>query len=203
MPTYQFGNAFDLKDITCLTCKEVVKCNFDKLTYCPIFRFNRTYMGLHQRINCRSCIKDFTSIDSEILGQVPTRIVERFPFVAPIRGPGVHVVMMIYQFVTLNLKQTSVGIFLDSIKQYSLQHTREILRLRKCLAVEYNGFVRWNNHFRTARINGEGVLQNMGENKNIRCSEMAIGSDTSDTKSVLQNLFFDSYQRFPATNRDS
>ena len=134
MPTYQFGNAVDLKDITCLKCKEVGKCNLDKLTYRPMLHFNRTIWVLHHRIKCRSCKKSFTSIDSEFLEQLPTRIVERFPFVAPIRGPGVHE-MMIYQFVTLNLKQTGFGTFVDSINQmHRLHHTRDTLSYYDCVS---------------------------------------------------------------------
>ena len=57
-------------------------------------------LGMSSALQCCQCKKTFTTIDLRFLKQLPTCVVERFPFYTMKRGPGVHQ-SLVLQFISL------------------------------------------------------------------------------------------------------
>ena len=83
-----------------------------------MFYFDRIVWILHHRMQCQKsdCKKTFASIDPRFLSQLPTRVVERFPFITTIGGAGIHQAM-IFNFVNLMTKGLMYGTYTKSINE--------------------------------------------------------------------------------------
>ena len=117
MPSEQFGTQVDFSKIKCIHgCNG---CNVKKhgtLCWRPMFRLEGIVWVLHQRLQCCECKKSFTTIDPNFLSQLPTRVVERFPFFCTRRGPGIHN-SLIFHFISLIGKGIMYGSYVDSINE--------------------------------------------------------------------------------------
>jgi len=134
-PTKQFGLQVDLKQMKCAECK---KCSLKLHQYAwrPMFQFEKIIWVLHHRIECqeKGCKKTFASIDPRFLSQLPTKIVERFPFVTTIGGPGIHQ-SMIFHFVHLLTKGIMYGTYAKSINElHNIRYACDTISYYDCAA---------------------------------------------------------------------
>ena len=117
LPFSQFDKMLNMKSLACIRCGERKgSLKLDEIIYRPMFHFDQQVWVLHHTVLCKCCGKRRSTIDSKFISQFPTVVVQRFPFVAPIRGPGVHV-SMIHQFCSLTTKQVMFGTYSDTINE--------------------------------------------------------------------------------------
>ena len=116
-PTYQFSTLMSLDSIACPCCKTVGKLKLNEWIYRPMFQFYEQVWVLHDVIQCKSCWGRCSSIDPIFMSQLPAQIVHRFPFVALIRGSGVHV-SMVCHFCTVAMKQVMFGTYTNQINDH-------------------------------------------------------------------------------------
>lgn len=115
LPTYQF-DAVNMSNICCWKCSNTGSVSLNEIKFRPMIYFDRICWLLHHTIKCGECGKCSSTIDSKFLSQLPTTVVDRFQFVAPIRGPGVHI-SMVRQFCHLAGKQIMFGTYVDNINE--------------------------------------------------------------------------------------
>ena len=86
--------------------------------YCfrQMFELSKVTHLFHRRILCGACNHSTAEIDSRILSQLPTRVVERFEFVTTVTGPGIHE-SLLYSFVNLMTKAVFFGTFVKMVNE--------------------------------------------------------------------------------------
>ena len=142
IPTRQFPNLVCLQEMKCVrkdcSCAQG-KLKLDKYIWRPMFYFDRIVWVLHHSILCGACNRRFPSIHPHFLAQLPTKVVERFPFVAPMRGPGVHQ-MMIFQSVNLLTKQIGFGTYASCINEmHRIRHSQDMVSYYDCVFDKMEG----------------------------------------------------------------
>ena len=117
MPFDYFGTAVDIKSINCVHdgCNS---CSLKKLALAwrPVICIDKVAWVLHHRIQCKDCKKTFSTIDPKFLAQLPTRILERFPFMTGKKGPGIHQ-SLVFHFISLIGKGIMYGTYANSINE--------------------------------------------------------------------------------------
>jgi len=112
----------DIKNIKCIHgCKgtgmqerQAVKLH----SYCwsPMICMDHRAWVYHQRLICNCCKKTFTTINPAFMSQIPTRVVERFPFFTTRRGAGIHEAL-VFQFISLVGTGVIFGSYVKSINE--------------------------------------------------------------------------------------
>ena len=100
-PMDSFGTMVDLKRIKCIRCKKSNCLQKKDIAWRPMICHDKVTWVLHNRLKCKDCGGSFASIDPDFLSQLPTRIVERFPFVTRKVGPGIHQYLVCNQRASL------------------------------------------------------------------------------------------------------
>ena len=109
LPFDQFGHLLQLSMLSCVNKMCDSKCFRTKgLYWRPMFHYDKIDWVLYQRVHCKKCNKTVGTIDERLLATLPTRIIERFPYIVPREGPGLHE-SMIYMFSNLVTKQIVFG----------------------------------------------------------------------------------------------
>jgi hypothetical protein len=122
MPMDMFGTSVDLGTLKCIHGCEGHGGNAPNIkkhgsfAWRPMFCMDSITWVLHQRLECCQCKKTFTTIDPAFLPQLPTRVVERFPFFTSKRGPGIHQ-SIIFHFISLVGKGIMYGSYVNSINE--------------------------------------------------------------------------------------
>ena len=105
-----------MKNIDCIYgcgCGKLKPSNYQ---WRPMFYFDKIVWILHNRVHCQSCGCTFASIDPRFLAKLPTRVTEKFPFVATSGGSGIHQ-SMIFQFTDLVKQGIMYGTYVNNINQ--------------------------------------------------------------------------------------
>jgi hypothetical protein len=130
LPFLQFhrwvGNSPAQKDaFKCVHCKVAGKLNSNGYYWRPMHHPTlSTVWCLHRRYVCTDCKCTFAEIDPRFLKQLPTPVVERFPFLSSRHGPGLHE-SMLYQFLHLATKGILFGTYVNMVnEQKRLQHSQ-------------------------------------------------------------------------------
>jgi len=71
---------------------------------------------LHRRLKCKECNGTFAEIDPRFLAQLPTPVVEAFPFITSSKGPGIHQVLLL-QFNYLATKGIMYGTYTNMVNE--------------------------------------------------------------------------------------
>jgi hypothetical protein len=117
IPTLQYHQYLSRSSCKCIYCKkEKVVISKGEYRYRPFFYFDRIVWVLHGRLMCNACKKSFTEIDPLFLKDLPTNILERFPFISSRKGPGIHCEMMI-QFISQCTDGNLFGRYTKSINE--------------------------------------------------------------------------------------
>jgi hypothetical protein len=121
IPTKQFKDVVDLKSIRCPRCNIHGNLNLNKKSFRPMFKNAEQIWVLHHELQCRKskkegCGKYSSTIDPTFMAQLPTRCVKSFPFIVPLRGPGVHI-DMVREYLFLCSKQISIGNYVQMINK--------------------------------------------------------------------------------------
>ena len=92
---------------------------------------------LHRRLKCKHCKATVAEIDPRFLAQLPTTVVEAFPFITSRKGAGIHQALLL-QFTHLATKGILYGTFSNMVNElkrfgHSLTHVRflDILQDRR------------------------------------------------------------------------
>lgn len=126
LPFQQFtARCGNLSEFCCIHCGKKGGLLSKGQYFRPMFDHAKITWLLHRRVQCK-CRKTFAEIDPRFLNQLPTEIVDRFPFMTTSSGFGMHRMIM-YQFLSFATKGIFVGAFTDSYNeilrlQHSYQH---------------------------------------------------------------------------------
>ena len=126
LPFHTFKSILQLSSIPCIYCSKK-RLTPKSYKWRPMFNHDKIDWLLYQRIRCQECKKSWLSTDKNFLSKLPTRIVERFPYMVPKRGPGLHE-SMVLSISNLCTKQISYGPYVNMInKLHKTQYTRQSL----------------------------------------------------------------------------
>ena len=93
----------DYKTYKCIECNKTDTLQSNGWHWRPMIDFNRTIMVLHQRLRCQGtcgCGKTFATISPTFMKQLPTCLVDSFPYLTTPSGLGISSGMM-DQFLVL------------------------------------------------------------------------------------------------------
>ena len=116
MPMMQFPQLVRWADMECPFGCDNPSMESKGLIWRPMFNFGDIDWVLHQRVHCKNCGRKCSSIHPDFLALLPTRIVERLPYITLPSGPGLHR-DMIFQLNSLMGKQILWGSFANSINE--------------------------------------------------------------------------------------
>ena len=133
LPFRQYKNQVALKDFSCIHCASAATLESKAYDYRPMIDFEKDIWCLHRRLKCTCCKRTFAEIDPRFISQLPTTIVEMFPFLTTVRGPGLSQ-MVLYHFMELATKGVSFGMYASSVNhirrlQHSIMHCNYLDRL--------------------------------------------------------------------------
>jgi hypothetical protein len=109
----------------CVHCEATGRLNSNGYYWRPMHHpTHSTVWCLHRRLQCQECKRTFAEIDPRFLKQLPTPVVERFPFLTSRSGPGLHDSMM-YEFSHLSTKGILFGTYVNMVnEQKRLRHSQ-------------------------------------------------------------------------------
>ena len=120
-----------LKDYKCIHCRK--KClQINQYAWRPMFYYDKIVWLLHRRFNCTNCGRTCASIDPKFLSQLPSIVLENFPFVTSNNTPGMHV-SMIHQFCKLATNRILFSTYVDMINElHSVKYYKTMLLYYDC-----------------------------------------------------------------------
>ena len=116
MPIMQFSHVLSWANLGCPFGCDNPSMESKGLTWRPMFNFGDVVWLLHQRVHCKNCSRKCSSIHPDFLALLPTRIVDRLPFITMPSGPGFHRDMTC-QLNSLMNKQILWGSYANSINE--------------------------------------------------------------------------------------
>lgn len=154
IPFDSFGTLVNIEEIKCVHCGQ--KKGIRKHgTFCwrSMFRLEGITWIFHQRLRCLDCKKSFTTIDPSFLEQIPTRVLERFPFFTSKKGIGIHQ-SIVFQFVSLADKGIMYGTFVKTLNEvHRIQYDMNVISFYDSIAEAMENEV----------IDVENISWNMGK----------------------------------------
>ena len=110
-----------LSEYKCIHCGEKEHLQSNGWHWRPMHHMDRIDWLLHRRIkhrgkNGEGCGKTFAEYHPKFMAQLPTVVASRFPFVATVRGLGIHQSMM-YQFLCLATKGVLFSTYCRSVNE--------------------------------------------------------------------------------------
>ena len=114
----------EIKDYTCIHCNEKGNLESNGCYWRPQHYFDREVWLLHRRLVCKKkngcgCGRTFAEFHPKFMEQLPSAVVESFPFMVTASGIGMHRAMM-FQFLFLATKGVLFSTYAKSINEMKM-----------------------------------------------------------------------------------
>eukprot|EP00978_Attheya_sp_CCMP212_P048127 scaffold475473_cov173-Attheya_sp.AAC.1 len=116
LPFDQFRSQVSIDNMKCINGCSCGSLKLNGKRWRPHFKHDEIVWVMYQRVHCKTCKRNTSTIDPRFLANMPTTVVERLPFITTASGPGVHR-SMVYMLNNLKTKQMLEGGYAGTINE--------------------------------------------------------------------------------------